>query len=314
MTNLGCKNKDITGMLFNIDRYAVSDGPGIRTNIYFKGCGMRCLWCANPESQRHSVDISFHSAKCISCGRCLDVCPQGCISIVEGKTKVDFKNCNSCGECTEVCPSKALLKYGRIYTLSEVIDKIRRDAHIYRKSGGGVTCSGGEPMLQYEFLKEILKYCRSMGIHTAVETCAFVDNNIFLECIPYVDCLFVDLKHMDEEIHRKLTGKDNALIHRNLVAASYAFNNSGKDLVVRQVVVPGLTDGENIKHLIDYVCTLPFVSYIELLPYHNYGVNKYEALSRQYLLNDIDLPKHEDLEPYCDYAKSKGLICRIGGK
>lgn len=314
MTNSDLTNNGLTAVLFNIDRYAVSDGPGIRTNIYFKGCGMRCLWCANPESQRHSVDISFHSAKCICCGRCLKVCPHGCISILKGKTKVDFKNCNSCGKCTDVCPSKALLKYGRIYTLAEVIDKIRRDAHIYRQSGGGVTCSGGEPMLQHEFLKEVLKYCRSMGIHTAVESCGFVDTGIFLECIPLVDCLFIDLKHMDEEIHHKLTGNGNALIHKNLVAASEAFKNSGKDLVVRQVVVPGLTDGENIKNLIDYVNTLPFVSYIELLPYHNYGVNKYEALGREYLLNDIALPKPADLESYCEYAEAKGLICRIGGK
>lgn len=313
MTHLDSTNKGLTAMLFNIDRYAVSDGPGIRTNIYFKGCGMRCLWCANPESQSHNVDISFHSAKCIHCKRCMNVCPNDCISVLEDKTNVDFKNCTFCGNCVDVCPSKALFKYGRLYTFPEVIDKIRRDAHIYRQSGGGVTCSGGEPMLQPEFLKEILKYCGNMGIHTAVESCAFVDSSIFLECIPLVDCLFIDLKHMDETVHRKLTGQGNALIHKNLAAASNIFKNSGRDLVVRQVVVPGLTDGENIKNLINYVSTLPFVSYIELLPYHNYGSNKYEAMGRSYLLNDIVLPKSADMEPYCEYAKAKGIICRIGG-
>jgi pyruvate formate lyase activating enzyme len=233
---------------------------------------------------------------------------------MEGKTKVDFKNCNSCGKCTDVCPSKAFLKYGRIYTLPEVVDKIKRDVHIYRQSGGGVTCSGGEPMLQHEFLKEILKYCRSMDIHTAVESCAFVDSSIFLDCISLVDCLFIDLKHMDEDVHHKLTGKGNKLIHKNLVAASKVFKNSDRDMVVRQVLVPGLTDGENLKNLINYVSTLSFVRYIELLPYHNYGANKYEALGRKYPLNDIVPPKPKDLEPYYEYAKTKGLICRIGGK
>ncbi len=201
-----------TAVIFKIDRFSIHDGPGIRTNIYFKGCTLRCLWCSNPQGQRGIRELGFMVRKCIGCGRCVDSCSRGAITIENGKASVDFKKCDRCEECIPKCPTKAIMIYGQKYTLPQVINIMNKDRHIYTQSGGGITCSGGEVFQQEKFLHQLLMKCRELGIHTAVETCGFADELGFKRNLPFINWLFFDLKHIDNAHHRRLTGQSNEII------------------------------------------------------------------------------------------------------
>ncbi len=300
-------------MIWKVDRFATHDGPGIRTNLYFKGCPLRCLWCSNPEGQREGQELAFSEVKCTGCGRCYDACPAGALRLESGRASVDYGKCTHCGQCLSACLPGALYMYERSHTMPQAMDIVRRDRHIYRRSGGGITCTGGEPFLQVESLMLLLAACRRLGIHTAVESCGYVDPTRFRETLAYVDWLFVDLKHLDGDRHRKLTGRDNAITLNNLRVASAIFAEAGKVLAIRQVVVPGLNDGDNIRALAELARGLPRVDFVELLPYHAYGRPKYQALGRTYPLEDLEtLPDGRMLE-YKEVIESYGLECRIGG-
>ena len=253
----------LTAAIWKIDSFTIHDGPGIRTNVYFQGCPLGCLWCSNPEGQHQEAEPGFINARC--------------------------------------------------RTLSQLMDIIERDRHIYRRSGGGITCTGGETFLQAAFLRALLARCHEVGIHTAVETCGCVGKAEFKATLSDIDWLFFDLKHLDSAEHKRLTGRSNRIILDNLFTASSVLGKAGKILVIRQVVVPGLNDEGNIRALAELARGLPWVHYIELLPYHNYGMNKYQKIGLKYQLEDITPPSEAKLKEYQEIIESYGITCKIGG-
>lgn len=299
--------------IWKIDRFAIHDGPGIRTNIYFKGCPLRCWWCSNPEGQHREDELGFSVNKCTGCGLCFNICPQGAIEPQGGHPAVDFTKCNLCGQCVAVCPAAALYIYGGCYTLAQIMDIVERDRYIYRRSGGGITCTGGEPLMQTKFVQSLLAKCREVGIHTVVDTCGCVSWSRFRETLTNIDWLFFDLKNIDSRRHKKLTGRDNAMILDNLRTASAVLGETGRILVIRQVVVPGRNDEGNIRALAKLASELPHLDMIELLPYHNYGMHKHQTLGRQYRLKDLAPPSEAKLKKYQEIIKSYGIKCKIGG-
>jgi len=304
--------KDTGAAIWKIDRFAIHDGPGIRTNLYFKGCPLRCLWCSNPEGQRGGEELAFSPVRCTGCGLCYDVCPAGALKPEDGRARLDHVACTNCGRCVSVCLSGALSSYRRSYTLEQVMEVVKKDRHAYRRSGGGITCTGGEPFSQAGFLMDLLTTCREQGIRTAVETSGSVDPSQFADALDRIDWLFIDLKHIDPERHLQLTGRDNAIVLENLMTASSVFARNEKVLVIRQVVVPGMNDGDNITALAELAMTLPRVDFVELLPYHAYGREKYQAMGRAYRLDALETPDEEAMCKYREIIERHGVRCKIG--
>lgn len=308
-----CNDPPLQATIWKIDRFAIHDGPGIRTNIYFKGCPLRCLWCSNPEGQHKRQELAFSDAKCTRCGLCADACPQGALKRQGDVPVLDPTKCDLCGACQLSCPTGALFVYGRLYGLPEIVDVIERDRHAYRQSGGGITCTGGEPLLQLGFLKRLLARCRRVGIRAALETCGYLSRMEFRKVLDDVDWLFFDLKHVDGTQHKRLTGRDNSLILDNLRTASSVLGKSGKTLIIRQVVVPGFNDESNIRALAELARGLPYVTKVELLPYHAYGMHKYRTLWRMYGLKDVDPPQEDKLAEDMEIIERFGIHCEVTG-
>lgn len=250
-------------MIFDIQRNSFVDGPGIRTTVFFKGCNLRCKWCHNPESQSFEKQMMFYKDKCTGCGKCREVCPN------------HLKKCDFCGKCELYCPAEARKICGREYTSDEVFAEVIKDKAFYDNSGGGVTFSGGECMLQLDFLCEILEKCKSAGIHTAVDTAGNVPWKSFEKILPFTDLFLYDIKAFGAELHRKGTGVSNELILENLK------NLSGRaDIIVRIPVIGGYNDNdEEIRRIADFLKQIKIIK-AELLPYHAMGEHKYTALGR----------------------------------
>ncbi len=299
--------------IWKVDRFAIHDGPGIRTNLYFKGCPLHCLWCSNPEGQREERELAFSESKCTGCGRCYGTCPTGALIDEVGRASVDFGKCTHCGQCISSCLPGALHMYERTYTLRRAMDVVKRDRHIYRRSGGGITCTGGEPFQQAEHLKLLLATCQEQGIRTTVETCGYADPLEFRKALDNINWLFMDLKHVDGDQHRRLTGRDSTVILHNLRTASALFAETGRVLAIRQVIVPGLNDGDNIRAMAELASRLPRVDFVELLPYHAYGSHKYRSLGRRYPLEDLEGPPEDSMLEYKELVERYGLTCKIGG-
>ncbi len=256
------EEKKTCGTVFDIVRNSFADGPGIRTTVFFKGCNLHCLWCHNPESQSSKPQMLFYKSKCTGCGKCREVCLYG------------LESCDLCGKCALYCPSDARQICGKKMTAQEVFDQVIKDKCFYEASGGGVTFSGGECMLQIEFLLEILKKCHENGIHTAVDTAGAVGWEHFEKILPYTDLFLYDVKLFDGEKHRACTGADNARILENLRRLS----DAGKDIIVRIPVIGGVNDNEmELQNIADYLKPL-HIRKVELLPYHKMGEHKYFAL------------------------------------
>ncbi len=250
-------------MIFDIQRNSFVDGPGIRTTVFFKGCNLRCKWCHNPESQSFEKQMMFYKDKCTGCGKCREVCPN------------HLQSCDFCGKCELYCPADARKVCGREYTPAEVFAEVIKDKAFYDNSGGGVTFSGGECMLQLDFLREILEKCKSAGIHTAVDTAGNVPWESFEKILPFTDLFLYDIKAFGAELHRKGTGVSNELILENLK------NLSGRaDIIVRIPVIGGYNDNdEEIRQIADFLKQIKIIK-AELLPYHAMGEHKYTALGR----------------------------------
>ena len=250
-------------MIFDIQRNSFVDGPGIRTTVFFKGCNLRCKWCHNPESQSFDKQMMFYKDKCTGCGKCREVCPN------------HLQSCDFCGKCELYCPADARKVCGREYTPAEVFAEVIKDKAFYDNSGGGVTFSGGECMLQLDFLCEILEKCKSAGIHTAVDTAGNVPWESFEKILPFTDLFLYDIKAFGAELHRKGTGVSNELILENLK------NLSGRaDIIVRIPVIGGYNDNdEEIRQIADFLRQIKIIK-AELLPYHAMGEHKYTALGR----------------------------------
>lgn len=271
------------GLIFNIQRYSVHDGPGIRTVVFFKGCPLRCLWCSNPESQRTIPELIYNSTRCTQCMDCLPHCPEGAITKGEYGIVLKRKKCVGCGKCVEFCSNGARMISGSLIHVAEILKEIKKDDLFYRNSGGGVTLSGGEPFLQSDFLMILLKKCQDHGIHCAIETCGYAPWRKIQSCIDFIDLMLFDLKHLDPWQHKKYTGKSNELILQNL---KKLFKTT-VEIVVRVPVIPDFNDKDGDILDIGYlVSNLGRVRRIELIPYHRFGMTKYKQLGRVYRWND----------------------------
>ncbi len=297
-----------TGTVFNIQRYSIDDGPGIRTTVFFKGCPLSCLWCSNPESQSFAPELLHRNSLCKLCYRCVAACPVGAITVGANGIEIDRDVCTVCGDCVDACPHDAMRITGKEMTADEVFDVIKRDIDFYEDSGGGVTLSGGEVLLQPEFALELLKRFKEAGLHTCVDTAGQGDTEGLKRLFPYVDLFYFDLKHTDPKIHQAQAGRTNELILRNFkeVAAS------GVPFVVRVPVVPGFNDNSDaISDIVDLVATTSPGATVHLLPYHRYGQQKYEQLGLDYRMPAAETPSPKFMEAARRIVEGRGLTCEV---
>jgi pyruvate formate lyase activating enzyme len=280
-----------TGIVFNIQKYSVHDGPGIRTVVFLKGCPLRCRWCSNPESQKPHAQLVYNRNKCLTldhCVRCLEVCTAGAIKAgAENRIQVDRDTCNECLLCTKACPALALNVYGETMTVEQVIGKVEEDSAFYSRSGGGLTIGGGEPMHQAKFAVSILKEARRRRINTAMETCGFCDWEDLEKACGVLDTLLYDVKSMDPEKHRVFTGVSNELILENLGRARAIFPHLA--IWVRTPIIPAFNDDpEDIRRILEHIQGMPH-TWFEALDYHRMGKPKYEYLGLEFPMGDQKL-------------------------
>ncbi len=300
----------ITGIVFDIRKFSIHDGPGIRTTVFFKGCPLRCRWCHNPEGLAPRPELMLHTNRCIHCGACLEVCPHGAISHTGELISTDAERCVGCGACVAVCYAEARRIVGREMTPAQVMAEIEQDAPFYDESGGGATFSGGEPLLQWEFLLELLRACKARGIHTAVDTCGFAPWEALDTIREYVDLFLYDLKLINAARHRQFTGVSNAPILRNLQMLA----QRGSALILRLPLIPGVNDAaEDLHRWGEFVAALPHILQVDILPYHRLGAEKYERLNRPYGLPELRPPSAERLAEVAQILAAFGLNVNIGG-
>jgi pyruvate formate lyase activating enzyme len=296
---------DMKSCVFNIQKYSIHDGPGIRTVVFFKGCPLKCLWCSNPESQDPKIQIVWDKSKCIKCLHCIDVCPKNAISLSNNHIKIDSKKCDVCLKCTNSCPNKSLSADGKFLTLDQVMNEVMKDEMFYEESDGGVTLSGGEVLMQHEFAPQLLKLLKEKNIHTAIETTGYTSNYIFSKFIENVDLLLFDMKHYNREKHFKATNVYNDVIIENLKIAIY----KGKEVIIRIPVIPNinssLEDAKGFCKLLKYVNAKK----VNLLPFHQFGQKKYELLNKSYTFQNIEQLHEEDLLDYKNIFIENGFDC-----
>jgi len=299
----------LKGLVFDVKHFAVHDGPGIRTTVFLKGCPLRCGWCHSPESQSPRVEIAYYPDLCISCGACVDACPNGAQTM--GPTKIRRELCSGYGGCADACYSGALVKFGERVTVGDVLQEVERDRLLHEASGGGVTLSGGEPAAQPLFASRLLEALKDAGHHTALDTCGHADWEAMEKILGHVDLVLYDLKHMNPQTHEELTGATNKLILSNLRKLS---KMSSKKVVVRAPVIPGLNDSAgNVEAMARFLGDLGNIEAVELLPYHNLGVPKYGALGREYALSHLQPPTRERLEEVRGLLEAWGLKVILEG-
>ncbi len=300
----------MTGMIFNIMRYSIHDGPGIRTTVFFKGCPLRCVWCHNPESISPRAQLMYRADRCVRCGACQEACPHGNISRVDGFFVTVRDRCRVCGACAEACYAEAREIIGRERSADDVMQEIEKDIPFFEESGGGVTFSGGEPLLQHRFLRELLEQCRGKHIHTAVDTSGFAPWPVLEPVAANTDLFLYDLKHIDDGKHHELTGVSNALILENLRRLS-AF---GAGVIVRMPIVPGFNDDTaSIDAAGRFLSCLPGFQGVHLLPYHRAGMDKYEKLNMVRQMPDIPSAPDDVIHRTASRLELLGIPVTIGG-
>ncbi len=266
-----------SGLVFNIMRFAVHDGPGIRTTVFLKGCPLRCAWCHNPESMGTAPELMLNQDRCIGCGACIGICPHGAIASTPQGPRTDRQLCRVCGVCVPACPAGGRARVGEVMTTGQVMETVLADRIFYDQSGGGVTFSGGEPAHQPGFLQVLLKASKAEALHTTLDTCGYAPWRVFAAILPLTDLFLFDLKMIDAEKHRRWTGADNALILENLERLDAA----GKYLSLRMPLLPGINDeAADIAKLTAWLGRLRHLRRLHLLPYHPGGNGKYPRLGR----------------------------------
>lgn len=297
------------GVIFNIQKYSIHDGPGIRTTVFLKGCPLDCWWCHNPESQKVESQLMFLPNKCIACRDCEKVCPTGAISFSNKGFDYNELKCELCEKCAEVCPSEALEFAGKKQNQEDVIREIEKDKVFYEESGGGVTFSGGEPLVQIDFLDNLLTLAKKKGLHTTIDTCGYAPWENIERIKDNVDLFLYDIKHMDNEKHKKYTGVSNELILDNLRKLA----GEGKRIWVRIPIIPGINDDAlNIEKMCEFISSLNLRD-VFILPYHNIAIDKYNRLDMEYKIPDIKNPDDEVMEEIAEKFKEYGLNVKIGG-
>ena len=290
------------GTTFNLQRFSTSDGPGIRTTVFFKGCPLRCGWCHNPEGLRPGPELMWHDARCIAHRACLGACPVNALSLSPEGMRVDRAACDACGRCVDACPASALEVIGKRWPVDGLFAEIEKDRVFYETSGGGVTMSGGEPMQQFEFVAALLARCKGGGIPAALDTCGASTWERYAQILPLVGLVLFDLKVMDDARHRALTGASNA----ELLANARRIAAAGKTIWVRTPVIPGCTDAEeNLAAIGAFIRDeLPTVARWDLLAYTNLGKPKYRRLDLPYALEAAPLMTASEMEQACATAKT----------
>lgn len=302
------------GQVLRIERTSLHDGDGLRTVVFMKGCPLRCLWCSTPESQKQQKELGLRLYRCVSCGRCAKECPEGALQFLQGKLIKDKKRCNHCFACERVCPNAAWQIYGNNMSIEELMDEISKDEIFYFHSGGGVTFSGGEPLLQPEYVSTAMKKCHERGIQTAMESSLYAEWDRIELVLPHLDILFADIKVMDRESHIQAAGADNTIILDNLKRISAG--GYPVSLYIRIPIIPGINNNEeNLKSAVQFCDTLNNVKEIELLPYHRLGVDTYKSLNMDYKLKELQTPKPDEMKELAALMNtySKGTKVRTGG-
>lgn len=287
------ETKELKGVVFDITHYMIEDGPGIRTNVFMKGCFLKCPWCSNAYGLRPQIEVAFLTEKCIHCGKCAQAAPE---------------------DVDKICPSGAKRQIGRVYTVDQVVREVEKDRMFYRRGDGGVTMSGGEILMQPEFVIQVLKQCQDRFINTAIETSAYGEWEALEQMIHYCDTVFIDCKCMDGKRHKQLTGVDNALILENIQKAAALCKKQGIPLIIRLPLIPGINDDrENLTATAELVKSLKGNVLLNILPYHNYGIHKYDHLGREYQMKDCQPPGRQQLDQVKALMDELGATCSIGG-
>lgn len=294
------------GIVFNIQKFSIHDGPGVRTTVFLKGCPLRCKWCSNPESQRYEPQVLYHAGECVHCQKCVTSCPEQAISAAEdGSIHIDFARCRGCLTCIRSCPKRALTCEGEAKTVDEVYRVCIQDLDFYEESGGGVTISGGEGMMQPDFVEALLTRLKEKGIHTAIETTGCVQSAVFQRLAPQFDLLLFDVKHWNSQKHRAGAGAGNERIIQNLRWG----HGQGLNILPRVPVIPGFNsepeDGAGIAGLLKDIG----FTQVQLLPFHQMGERKYEFLNRAYELTGVNALHPEDLTQYRQIFLDRGIDC-----
>jgi len=301
----------VEGTIFDVQRYSLDDGPGLRTSVFLKGCPLRCAWCANPESQHMRPELLFFESSCLTCGTCVGACKAGSRSIADNHVQWDRQACTKCGDCVQICPAQATVWSGRRIAAGEVVQQVLRDLVFY-EDGGGLTLTGGEPLLQPAFAEALLRLAKVEQIHTAIETTGNAPWKTIELLQPYIDLWLFDLKHMDSQLHRHWTGLGNELILSNLRKLAQL----GAPIRVRLPLIPGVNmDSDNLRQTADFVAKLGgAVQSLDLLPYHKLARAKYEALGRGDKWFDADLVSEEQIRSAAAVLRPYNLTVRIAGE
>jgi pyruvate formate lyase activating enzyme len=297
------------GTIFNIEKYAIHDGPGIRTTVFFKGCPLRCWWCHNPEGLNSRRELVFRESRCVGCGECIKSCSKKALSLTSSHVALNRESCDECGACAQVCSSEALSIVGKEMSVEETIKEIERDRAFYEESEGGVTFSGGEPLLQPSFLNAILRECNERNIHTTLDTSGYASQEVVNRICDKVNLYLYDIKTMDDQNHKKYTGVSNKLILQNLERLA----KNGSDIAISLPIIPRINDDEtNILRTGEFISSLRSVKYVSLLAYHKTGVDKYKNLGRSYRLEETQSPRSEKMEIIKKKLEAFGLKVKIG--
>jgi pyruvate formate lyase activating enzyme len=295
--------------IFNIQKFCIHDGPGIRTTVFFKGCPLTCIWCHNPESQFFDKEMLFLAHKCVQCYQCEQYCGHGALQKTATKITYNSTACVFCGTCVDVCINNAREVAGQEYSVSDLMEEIEKDRPFYEQSKGGVTLSGGEVMCQIDFVEELVKRCHRKGISVAIDTCGYAPFDSYVRIMEYVDLFLYDIKLMDPLLHHRYTGKDNTMILYNL----QKIVSLGAKVNLRIPLIAGInTDINNIDMIINFTRQMP-IHGVNLLPYHNISRDKYTRLAMEYAQESMSRPSDESLEEIKQRFELNGFQVKIGG-